>query len=177
MTVFVCAATGGRGLLANIVDALRSDEFSIQREALLAFQNACREGDAVLQQVARDETARALFAQLIGILKVNTDCEASSACLGIFQAAHRLWPTSDGLVLGHCVSIGLMDVLDEIQYGQSTNAEVVRRATELADVLYGAMEEQEAEEDTISPKQETSSSSVFSMGRGQHLAKPAWMDS
>lgn len=157
-------------LLDNLRNVFCGDEFSLQREALLALQSACLDINA-LEYVVCGDRSKAVCAQLVRSLKMHSDCETTSACIEILQAAYSRSVAARPVVLDSCVSLGLMDVLDELQYGQG-GEEVGRRAAALADLLYSAMDHEEEEALT-----EVQIKPVVSMGRGQHLAKPAWMNS
>jgi hypothetical protein len=158
-------------LLVNLTSAFCGDEFSLQREGLLALQSACLD-DAALEHMMCGTMSPAVCAQLVRSLKMHSDCEVSAACIDILHAAYSRSVAARQEVLGRCVSLGLMDALDSLQYGQG-GEEVGQRAASLADLLYIAMEDEE--EEVAEAVVEVQAPPVISMGRGQHLARPAWM--
>lgn len=132
---FVPDVTGGSvgvGIMDNILGLLCSGEFDLQREALIALQNAvsssdtgggCTNGLAILLHHANRV---AVLRELVQLLKVPAaDSEVCMACMrvvrAVFDCRSQLSQTSPAMAsvaqsaLEVCYSAGMMDAIDDIQ--------------------------------------------------------------
>eukprot|EP01041_Mallomonas_annulata_P005313 gene5313-10624_t len=178
------------GMLIQVLQS-NSDQFDIEREAVLSVRNASHASD--LDKTVYHNYLREIAPLLVKLLKVP-DQEVSLA--GVQLLAHHCCPDlsdTDDLTPQHphhvrvnamnanqCRSLGLMDALDDLQYGQCE--EQLRRAAGLlAEVLYADEEEGVEGVDGGGVREGSGMTMGMTMGmgsgsglgRGKHMTAPA----
>lgn len=171
---------------------LHSDQFDLQREAVLAFQNAA----AILTPAEKHSCFTTELLRILGMLVRSHDQEAALASVRLLAAYCVPTSTGDVAETGRCDpnlamervrQAGVLEALDDVQYGAG-EPELRLAAGSLAEILYA---EEEDETDTMQEQHQldeathTPPDTVFgfglapavAMGRGRHLTQPAWMTS
>ncbi len=164
-------------LMEIIIVHLLCDQFDLQREAIFALMNAYKNHTFLLYIASR----RDVLIKLIELLSAP-DSEVVICCMSILRDVAMI---AGAIEL--CTELGMMDVLDEIQY-RSGNEDVRRLASGLSDEIFAQEDEDmiavnnnnnddnnNNEDHSYNDNNNDSSPSVV---RGNKDAvKPAWMSS
>ena len=149
---------------------LLCDQFDLQREAIFAIVNAYKNNN-FLQHLS---TNRDILMRLIELLNAP-DPEVVLYSMSILSSAALHCGALDV-----CTELGMMDVLDEIQY-RSGSEEVRRLASGLSDEIFAKQDEEDAAGNNATGFGANSSESEYFDGhpaviRGvREAVKPAWM--
>jgi hypothetical protein len=171
-------------ILQNIVKALLSDQFELQRESLFALHHACLDKNDFVYSVFGGSE---VIAQILQLLKAP-DVKVSMTCMQVLRIL-----TVQPRVLSICADLGLHDILDDIQYGPGDD-EIRQVARVLAEDLFEKEDDEEIEASAgqsvfgfgLPPVPVPGTGFGFGlqtgagdggrgMGRGSHLNRPAWM--
>ena len=151
-------------LMEIISSFLLCDQFDLQREAIFATGNSYKNNDFLLYICSRRE----ILVKLIELLNAP-DPEVVIFCMSILRDV--------ALIAGAvevCTELGMMDVLDEIQY-RSGNEDVRRLASGLTDEIF-AEDEEDINGDHSADNDYHNNGDNPSVIRGNRDAvKPAWM--
>lgn len=192
-------------IVDNLLAVVCSAEFDLQREALMAMQNAAAEPAVVRAILGGPDAGAALLSSLVQLLRVPGDSEVVMASLRLVHVLLEcdMAAGGGGGVGGRGVwdAEGLTDAVDDIQVGRGTDRfvdhfvtsrgalsqygqheeEVLRSAAALADRLYEGMEGADAEVTgdiaaSAFMQQAISAPVAGGLGRGKHLLTPSWMN-
>merc|ERR1712006_54208 len=117
-------------LMDIIIVHLLCDQFDLQREAIFALMNAYKNHTFLLYIASR----RDVLIKLIELLSAPYS-EVVICCMSILRDVAMI---AGAIEL--CTELGMMDVLDEIQY-RSGNEDVRRLASGLSDEIFAQEDE------------------------------------
>lgn len=165
-------------ILQNIVKAILSDQFELQRESLFALHHACLDKNDIIYSAFGGSE---VIGQILQLLKAP-DVKVSMTCMQVLRIL-AMQPR----VLSICADLGLHDILDDIQYGPGDD-EIRQVARVLAEDLFEKEDDEEIEASAggfgLPPvpgtgfgfgPQTGAGDGGRGMGRGSHLIRPAWM--